>query len=343
MTIEEQSSMPIEENLSIAGFWKRLLALFVDSLLLGLVGLILGLFFADYFSSIGGWGRAVGFAIAWPYLGIMNSRMCGGQTIGKRLLKLRVVSIDGAKLSIDKSLLRAAVFCLPVFLNGAAFSAEILQSWFVYVLTIVVFGFGLSTVYLYIFNRKTRQSLHDLVVGSIVVKTVNSPESVSMVPPWRGHYVVTTLILVASAIGPYFVLKLVDTEPFTGLLPLQKTLASEPGVTSANVGSGSTIFKSTNAAAQTREYLSANVITANKNADFDAMANHLAGIILAEYPASSGKDIISVAIAHGYDIGIASAWRSRNFAFSPSDWRKRIALQPSPTLPSGAVAVESAH
>ncbi len=343
MNIGEQSSMPVGESLSIAGFWKRLLALFVDSVLLGLVGLILGLFFDDYFSSIGGWGRAVGFIVAWPYFGIMNSRMCGGQTIGKRILKLRVVSMDGANLSINKSLLRAAVFCLPVFLNGAAFSTNILQSWFVYVLAITVFGFGLSTVYLYIFNRKTRQSLHDLVVGSIVVKTVNSPGLVSIAPLWRGHYVVTTIILIAAAVGPYLVSKLVDTESFAGLSPLQKALASEPGVASANVVSGSSTIKRTNSAAQTREYLSVNIITVHKNVDFDAMANHLAGIMLAEYPASSGKDIISIVIAHGYDIGIASAGHSTNFAFSPSEWRERIARKPTTILPSGAVAVESAH
>jgi hypothetical protein len=37
------------------------------------------------------------------------------------------------------------------------------------------------------------------------------------------------------------------------------------------------------------------------------------------------EDVIAISIVYGYDIGIASSWRGRNFAFSPDQWRKRSA------------------
>jgi hypothetical protein len=43
--------------------------------------------FFQQFVELGGWGRAIGFPIAAIYFVILNSRIGGGQTIGKRILK----------------------------------------------------------------------------------------------------------------------------------------------------------------------------------------------------------------------------------------------------------------
>ena len=51
----------------IAGFWRRVLAACIDFTLLGVVGLVLGLFFAERLVHMGGWGRLFGFAIALLY------------------------------------------------------------------------------------------------------------------------------------------------------------------------------------------------------------------------------------------------------------------------------------
>ena len=53
------------------------------------------------------------------------------------------------------------------------------------------------------------------------------------------------------------------------------------------------------------------------------MANRLARIILDRYPSAAKEDVIGLSIVYGYDIGIASAWHSQNFTFSPEQWRKR--------------------
>ena len=59
----EQVGLP-EIHRVISGFWRRLLALILDAVVLGLVGSILGLFLFDFLSQLGGWGRLFGFCIA---------------------------------------------------------------------------------------------------------------------------------------------------------------------------------------------------------------------------------------------------------------------------------------
>src|SRR5688572_4687565 len=105
---------------------------------------------------MGGYGRLLGFAVALAYFGVMNSRIGGGQTLGKRLLGVRVVAGDGRTLSLPRSFLRYCVLGIPFFLNGAPFSAQVLFSWWGYLLPIIVFGGMFSILYLYVFNRPTR-------------------------------------------------------------------------------------------------------------------------------------------------------------------------------------------
>ena len=51
-----------------------------------------------------------------------------------------------------------------------------------------------------------------------------------------------------------------------------------------------------------------------------------------------------LSLAYGYDIGIASAWQSQNFAYSPAQWRGRLTPKSSslqPTDASNAPAAEA--
>lgn len=44
----------------ISGFWRRIGALFIDTLIVGGVGLVLGLFFENFFVQVGAWANALG-------------------------------------------------------------------------------------------------------------------------------------------------------------------------------------------------------------------------------------------------------------------------------------------
>jgi len=169
----------------ISGFWRRIVALCLDTLILGVAGLVLGLVLESTFVQMGAWGRLVGFAIALIYFGIMNSSIAGGQTIGKMALKLRVVNANGRPISIGKSLFRYFILATPFFLNGAQFPNELMTSFFMYPLSLIIFGGIFSIVYLYVFNRTTRQSLHDLLAGTFVVNANVEKHVAGTV--WRVH------------------------------------------------------------------------------------------------------------------------------------------------------------
>ena len=56
----------------ISGFWRRLVAAILDSLLLGLLGFVLGLLLFHPFARLGGWGRLLGFSVTLVYFGCNN-------------------------------------------------------------------------------------------------------------------------------------------------------------------------------------------------------------------------------------------------------------------------------
>src|SRR5579871_6571870 len=154
----------------IAGFWRRLGALLIDVIVLGIIGMILGTLAFDWLASIGVYGQVIGLSIAWLYFGLFNSRMAGAQTPGNRLLDVRVVDVAGAPLGLIDSLLRSAILVVPWLAETFAEASFQQAPLAVQMLLALMTGGGVALIYLYLFNRRTRQSLHDLVVGSFVVK-----------------------------------------------------------------------------------------------------------------------------------------------------------------------------
>ena len=305
----------------IAGFWRRLFAFCLDGLFLGAIGAGIGLVAYDRLVALGDWGHAVGFAIALVYFGVMDSELSGGQTLGKRILGIKVVTANGAPLSVSAATLRATIFCVPYFLNGAFIDAGVITSWLV---TFLVFGVGVSIVYLLLFNRQTRQSLHDLAVAAYVVSnksgdSIDASKSMSAV-----HFGAVGLILAAALVLPYFVQRITSSSPFVRLMSLQQALQQDPDVRHASAIIGVSKFFGTDQSTTTTHIFSSDIVLSRRVTDFDSLANRLARIILDHDPSTEKEDEIVISIHYGYDIGIASAWRSRNFAFSPEQWRKRF-------------------
>ena len=171
---EASAVAPAPKPARIAGFWRRLAAALVDALVLGIVGFAIGTLFTDQLVALGPYGRAVGFPIALLYFGLLNGNAGGGATLGKRMLGIRVVGRDGASVSVLRSLWRAVVYLVPFYLNGLDLSflplndAQTMAA--LVVDAVLVFGVIGATVYLYLFNFRTRQMMHDLAAGTFVVR-----------------------------------------------------------------------------------------------------------------------------------------------------------------------------
>jgi uncharacterized RDD family membrane protein YckC len=144
-----------------AGFWIRVVALAVDFAVLAVVKFSLGLVARRI------WGAGVRdsaplafvvvlFTLLFAAVYVTLLHAASGQTIGKMLVGVRVVLVDGRPVPIGTALLR---FC------GYAFS-------------ILPLGFG----YVMAGLRRDKRALHDLVAGTRVEHTrVRAPDVVA--PP----------------------------------------------------------------------------------------------------------------------------------------------------------------
>lgn len=187
----------------ITGFWRRLAAGMLDLLLLGTIGGAIGASAFDRLAALGSWGRFIGFAIALAYFVPLDSHLGGGQSVGKRLLRIRVADRAGLPIGAARAALRFAVLAIPSTLNGASFRLDtmppaLLQLIGGSLLGLIVLGAGTSILYLFVFNRRTRQSLHDLVTDTLVVDASPAPHpppasgggispwsACSVLPRWR--------------------------------------------------------------------------------------------------------------------------------------------------------------
>ena len=303
----------------IAGFWIRIGAFFIDALLLGVMGFVLGNLFEEQFVQIGGVGRLVGFCIAIAYFGIMNSAVCEGQTIGKRLLNLRVVNSNNDVISLPLSLLRYSVFGIPYFLNGAHFNENFLPEVVTYLLALVVFGGLLSTVYLYVFNRTTRQSLHDLCAGTYVVNSDIEKGTTDAI--WKPHYYIVACLFLVSALSPLFLLayvensELLNNKSFEELSQIRSDILGVAEVTSANVLVSQSSVSSTDI---TKKYLKIQAFLNKAEIDNQALAQTIANKAKENYSALNEIETIYVTLTYGFDIGIASLVESHSHKFEPT-------------------------
>lgn len=130
-----------------AGLGIRSLATFIDLFIIACLMLIPEIFFFSFnFSDIDfNSYRFLMLMVIWIFYhaGIDSSAWQG--TIGKRLLKLKIVDLYGKEISIARAFFR----CLSVFIS------------------IVPFGLGIW----YISTDRKKRSWHDLIAGSYVIKS----------------------------------------------------------------------------------------------------------------------------------------------------------------------------
>jgi uncharacterized RDD family membrane protein YckC len=305
----------------ICGFWRRIVAVFLDSLVLGAVGMVSGLFLFDTYASMGGWGRLLGFAVALIYFGVLNSSIGKGGTFGKRVMGIEVVDKNGEHITLLRSLARYTILGVPFFLNGASIPIGAPAVIF-YLVGFVIFGLGGAIAYLYVFNTRTRQSVHDLAVGTFVVRSGGSGE-ITARPALRVHLGVIGIwlvcVLLLSVLGSF----LVSTNLFSDLLSVQKAVVASPDVSAANVSSGESMTFHGGSNAKT-SYFQANVSVRARPGSYEAEATEIASIVLNTYPKIDQDDSIVVNVSYGYDIGIARSSITRNFQHSPSEWKALV-------------------
>lgn len=143
--LQINTTQNVKINFISAGVGERLLAFIVDNLIKTGYIIILSNFGA--FNNMDQWSQiAINTVLSFPvmfYTLVLESTM-EGQTLGKRLLKIRVVKIDGYQASISDYLVR----------------------WFFRIVDIYIFGIGFFTI---AFSKKN-QRIGDFAAGTAVIQ-----------------------------------------------------------------------------------------------------------------------------------------------------------------------------
>lgn len=294
-------------------FWRRLIAFLIDMLVLGALGLVLAFFFQQRLIALGAWGRAVGFVVALAYFGMTESRWGNGRSLGKLVMRLRVVTRTGALLSIPAAFCRSAIFCLAYFLNGANWKVTPGQEWIATVQSLLIGALIVSVFYLLLFNRRTRQSLHDLAVGAFVVNAGPDGFVPPPTPVWRGHYAIAGGIVLVLSVGSTLLLQQATVK---ALVATQRAISALPDIYGVSVKVNVTAPRG----ATTSQMLLSGIVDESLG-DPDRLAATIANLALDNYPDANAQQLIAVTLTSGYDIGIASGWRWTTYAWAPAHWR----------------------
>ena len=114
-----------------AGFWVRFFAIFIDGLGVGIVSnIISSLMGADAMSA---GASSINTLVGVAYFCYFWSAQGGGQTLGMRVLNIKVIRTDGTALTLTQALIRyvgliVSIACLFIGVIWAAFDSN-KQGW----------------------------------------------------------------------------------------------------------------------------------------------------------------------------------------------------------------------
>jgi len=227
------------------------------------------------------------------------------------------VNKDNQTISLPRSLARYVILSAPQFLNGTRIPSETLAPFLGYLIQFIVIGGNLSLIYLYIFNRTTRQSLHDLIVGTFVVKAGSEKSTVG--PVWRPHFIMVGIFFLLTALLPVFFSGLIEKFPMKKLSAARVALEKEASVIEAPSVTLGTLTSTNDEGTKTTRLLNAKAIVDNESVADAALAEKLATILVLKFPDLQNIDNIQLTLTYGYDIGIWSYWKNQIHTFRPED------------------------
>jgi len=187
------------------------------------------------------------------------------------------------------------------------------------VVGLILFGLQAAVLYLYLFNRATRQSIHDVLADTYVVKA-SVPGRVQAGRIWKGHWVVLLgLLVVAVVISTLVAPKFMQMTPFAQLRPVLEKILDSGKVHGAQVFLG----KSWGTHGESK-YVHAQVTWKGRPENSEKATDEIAAIVIETYPQIMEQDLLVVTVSYGYDIGIASAWKSYTASYTPKEWQDRV-------------------
>jgi uncharacterized RDD family membrane protein YckC len=312
----------------IGVLWRRFLAAVIDFIILGIIGHLVAWPFFDTLVALGPAAKLVGFFIALLYFAVPESSIGNGASLGKRLLLLQVVHADGSTLTIEDSLIRYGIFAAPLFLSGLALPLPRFPLPLFFFLLALISSVGGLTQYLIVFNRNTRQGLHDLSVKCFVAEA-DKAGPVATKPIWKSHWQIAAAFLIVLNLGGSVLgIELLRWPPYLQLMDNARLVEQVDGVQSASPTkilqhTANTGTSSTNLAVVIR-------CTCQQDAE-ETVADEAAKALIKGDRDFQNYASVIIYVVRGYDIGIASSLPSQRYSDSPTQWTQRLVGDLPPT------------
>ncbi|MBY0425865.1 MAG: RDD family protein [Cytophagales bacterium] len=321
----------MEVKFEISGFFQRIWAFGIDALL---VGTVCYLSFSALSSVLPNYGGVtftfLGLIIGLLYFSFGNSEIMKGQTIGKLAFNLQVVDSNGQLLNLKTSLIRSLILIGPLYFYdftiprvSLVFSLviAIIQS------TSVIALLGL--VLFYVFNSSSRQSFHDMVIGSFVIKMNRLYEPNALSPnPTFVRYVYAGILAVYLVYCIVRFLPKVDGEDNVSFV--YQKISSLEGVREVDISSKvSSTYQATtqgNSSSETYIYeieIKVDKLPANSDSLLRVpMVKKAITYALQYEPTINEFDEVKLVLVEELDLGFFNSEQSSSITKSPKEWRK---------------------
>jgi uncharacterized RDD family membrane protein YckC len=310
----------------VAKFWIRPVAFLIDVLLLVAIGFVLGVLFKEFFISLKSNGIFIGFLISLLYFTLCNSKFCKGQTLGQFIFRITVLDSNDGYLPLWKSLIRSLVLTIPLFflnyqIPGLSASSIISDVIFNLLLFILI-GFA----YFYVFNRSTRQTIHDFVVNSFVVSFKKETEGIERqhVKPLV-YYLYLSISIALIIVFVIFSPSRIYSKKYPEKASVPSKLNQIENISKCNLTLG--IFKSFDLeSSKTYIVLSCDIYVIHEiddnpeSLENNDLVKEAIGIILENYPDLHDVNSIKVSINRDFNIGIYRSNQKVKVGKTPTEW-----------------------
>ena len=300
----------------ITGLLRRSAAFSLDAFLLLALGSLAGALMPETLASFGAWGRGVGLLIVLLYFGLGDSALTGGRTPGRLVLGLYVSGANGLPLPVWRAAARTLVVCLPLFVETRQLSWHPATEA---ALASLIYGSAIAHYYLYLFNRRSRQGLHDLLTGSYVLRPTQNKAYGGMAQAWKGHFRVAFAL---AAISCLFIALAQGEMVRSGKRDLMARASGavkhEPGVAVAHSMMGEVLVRR-----EPRRFNQMVVrLYERPEGGLETRASGLVALAMEEVPEAFEVEEVGMRISYGFDIGIAVKYETVDMYLSPDKWRK---------------------
>jgi uncharacterized RDD family membrane protein YckC len=174
----------------------RFIAFDIDYVVISLIVQLVGVPLFERLSDLGDYGRLIGAALVALYFGFFDSEFGGGRSPGKWLVGLKVVSTSSGPVTPLRAAARALIATAPILIDGVPVAGQA-ETALVDLLTI---GLEASLIYLAMFNRPSRRTLHDLLTATAVTAADASPPA--PLPLRQLHQAIVAGLAILAVAGP---------------------------------------------------------------------------------------------------------------------------------------------